>query len=84
MEINLENVIDVMFDEFLEVEAREGFEDEFEEATTNNKKHILELVNLMTEREAEEIIAEKLARDLSQLSQLADAINFIEEVLEDD
>lgn len=84
MEINLENVVNVMFDDFLEVEAREGFEDELEKVTTNNKKHILEVVNLMTDREAEEIIAEKLVRDLSQLSQLADAINLIEEVLEND
>lgn len=78
MEINLENVVDVMFDKFLNVET-EGFEaDEIEEGIEKDKKAVLEMVNLMDEETCEKIIAEKLANDLVEV------INLIEEVLEDD
>lgn len=75
MEINLENVVDVMFDEILNVET-EGFEaDEIEESIERDKKAVLEMVNLADEEIFEKIIAEKLARDLVKLTQLGDVLN---------
>lgn len=85
MKINLKNVVKIMFDDFLEVEAKEGHEDKLEEASQELKSTVLEdIKENYSEERIEEFLAFIIAHDLEELSRSVDEKGKFEEGLNDD